>query len=90
MRRRVYRNSTVGAVGVLALTLVLAGCASGATPSSSVPRTTPPSAPVPAQYQRLYTTIHTQLDGAQQTVDRLPRRSSPGMVYGAEIGRAHV
>ena len=85
MNRRVYRNSAVGAVGVLALTLAMAGCASGATSSSSVPRTTPAPAPVPAQYQSLYTTIHTQLDGAQQTVDRLGSRSSPGMVYGAAL-----
>jgi len=77
MKRKVHRTSIVAVVGVLALVVATAGGPSAAASNSS--------APVPAQYQSLYTTIQTQLDGAQQTVNGLPSHSNPTMVYGAAL-----
>jgi hypothetical protein len=77
MKRKVHRTSIVAVVGILALVVATAGGPSAAASNGS--------ASVPAQYQSLYTTIQTQLDGAQQTVNRLPSHSNPTMVYGAAL-----
>jgi hypothetical protein len=80
MTKSVYRRLAAGAAGVVGLSLALTGVASGAASNGSVGR-----APVPAEYQNVYTTVQAQLDGARQTVDGLPRGSSPHMVYGAAL-----
>jgi hypothetical protein len=77
MKRKVHRTSIVAVMGVLALVVATADGPSAAASNSS--------APVPAQYRSLYTTIQTQLDGAQQTVNRLLSHSNPTMVYGAAL-----
>jgi len=65
-------------IGVLAVVVAAASpVAAASTPAAS--------APVPAQYQNLFTTIQTQLSGAQQTVDGLPAHANPAMVYGAAL-----
>jgi hypothetical protein len=83
MKRSLYRNSSAGVVGVLALVVLLTAGASSSSAAGKSPGT--PAAPVPAQYQSLYTTVQAQLDEAQQTVERLPSHSTPGMVYGAAL-----
>ncbi len=80
MKRKVQRTSIVGVVGVLALVVATAG-----GPSAVASNTPARTSPVPAQYQSLYATIQSQLDGAQQTVNGLPSHSNPTMVYGAAL-----
>ena len=80
MMRSVSGRLAAGAAGAVGLSLALTGAAFGAASNGSAGR-----APVPAEYQNLYTTVQAQLNGAKQTVDRLARRSSPRMVYGAAL-----
>jgi hypothetical protein len=80
--KNLSRNSLAAGVGAMALALMVGASPSGATAASAAGAH---AAPVPNQYQGLYAAIQTQLDGAQQVVNRLPSHSTPSMVYGAAL-----
>jgi hypothetical protein len=70
------RCRSLAGVCVLVVTLAAAGCSENSDTAAS-------RAPVPGQYQSLYSTIGTQLSEAQATVDGLAARTDPKMLYGA-------